>query len=65
MPSGQTTTSMPRLWTIRTTGVLSVSALKVTADEVFNTLGVITSSGDLTANVGHLNNHNGEAFQRR
>ncbi|MDR6576130.1 hemagglutinin repeat-containing protein [Pseudomonas extremaustralis] len=59
--SGQTTTLNAQTLDNQNNGrVLSVSALKVTADEVFNTLGVITSSGDLTANVGHLNNHNGE-----
>lgn len=59
--SGQTTTLNAKTLDNQNNGrVLSVSALKVTADEVFNTLGVITSSGDLTANVGHLNNHNGE-----
>ena len=59
--SGQTTTLNAQTLDNQNNGrALSVSALKVTADEVFNTLGVITSSGDLTANVGHLNNHNGE-----
>ncbi|WP_454843335.1 hemagglutinin repeat-containing protein [Pseudomonas gorinensis] len=59
--SGQTTTLNAQTLDNQNNGrVLSVSALKVTAYEVFNTLGVITSSGDLTANVGHLNNHNGE-----
>ena len=40
--------------------VLGDSTLNVTANQLLNTQGVITSNGNLTANAGHLNNHAGE-----
>ncbi|WP_448645434.1 two-partner secretion domain-containing protein [Pseudomonas mediterranea] len=40
--------------------VLSSKALTVTADTLLNTQGVVSSNGNLTANVGQLNNHDGE-----
>nr|WP_256596909.1 MULTISPECIES: hemagglutinin repeat-containing protein [unclassified Pseudomonas] len=45
----------------RNTGrVLGSGALELKATQVLNTKGVITSNGNLTANLGHLNNHDGE-----
>lgn len=35
-------------------------AVNLNAAQVFNTQGVITSNGNLTATLGHLNNNNGE-----
>ncbi|WP_413697266.1 hemagglutinin repeat-containing protein, partial [Pseudomonas sp. Pseusp11] len=40
--------------------VLGSGALELKATQVLNTQGVITSNGNLTANLGHLNNHDGE-----
>ncbi|WP_081791037.1 hemagglutinin repeat-containing protein [Pseudomonas umsongensis] len=40
--------------------VLGSGALELKATQVLNTKGVITSNGNLTANLGHLNNHEGE-----
>ncbi|HJR32479.1 MAG TPA: hemagglutinin repeat-containing protein [Pseudomonas sp.] len=45
----------------RNTGrVLGSGAVELNATQVLNTQGVITSNGNLTANLGHLNNHDGE-----
>jgi filamentous hemagglutinin len=40
--------------------VLSSGALNVTANQVFNTNGVINSTGNFTGTIGQLNNSNGE-----
>jgi len=59
--SGQTTTVIAGTLDNQNKGrVLGNSTLSVTASQVLNTDGLITSSGNLTANVGHLNNRNGE-----
>ncbi|WP_411386776.1 filamentous hemagglutinin N-terminal domain-containing protein [Pseudomonas sp. MPB03] len=40
--------------------VLSGTALNITADKLLNAQGVVSSNGNLTANVGQLNNSSGE-----
>jgi filamentous hemagglutinin len=59
--SGQTTSLNAGTLDNQNNGrVLGSSTLNLAASQVFNTLGVITSQGNLTANFGLLNNHNGE-----
>ncbi|WP_162556187.1 hemagglutinin repeat-containing protein [Pseudomonas sp. 31-12] len=59
--SGQTTRITAATLDNQNTGrVLSNSTLSLDANQVFNTNGVISSTGLLTGNVGRLNNNSGE-----